>query len=1007
MLRIRLVGELRLELDGQPLPPIASGRARSLLAWLAYHEGLHPRSKVAAVFWPDVLESSARGSLRTTLATVRRALPAAAADVLDAGRERIGIADGPAVSVDVREAARLAAAGDLEAALALADGELVADLDDEWALVARDAHRERVIALLGAAGERAEADGRMPAALRHARRRLELDPVSEDAARELMARLARAGDGAAAAKVFEALRAALRRGLGMAPSAQTVRLAAELRGAASPAAAERPLPDALARPEHAPLTGREEQLVALREAWERARAGAAGVVTLEGAAGSGKTRLLSAFGAELRQAGATVLAGRCREDGLVAYAPFTEALRQHLEDAPDALPDWVAGELARLLPELAPDAARPAGRPEDARHRLLEAVAATIGQAARRGPVLLVVEDLHWADRATLQMLAHVVWTVGWAPLLDRGLDPGGGRGARARRSSSPSSPVRAASRACRSAASPRPRRRSSRAPGSARGRRPRRSPRVLHARTGGNPLFVEELVRQLLETHPGETGAALVAAARTGVPVGVRAVIDQRLARLPELAVRAVRMAAVAGEDFTLADVAAACETSDERLAEELDAAVAAGLVDEGVAPGRFRFAHALVREAVLAGEGGTRRALAHRRMAAVLEPDERRVPEVARHLLDARPLVAPAEAARWALRAARRATRGLAYEDAAAVLERAADAELEEHPALRGEVCLALGDARSRAGDGPAARRSFAAATAIARTGGDAELLARAALGAAGLTVSIGPVRDDVRALLEEALAAVADDSALRPALLARLVIELYYAPPTTLREELSAEALAAGRRAGGRALLETLNARHVALWSPAHTEDRLAIADELIATAIADGDREAELQGLNWRVADLFELGEMDALRATVADHERLAGELRLPAYAWYAPMWHAALALLADRLDEAERHSETGRRIGLAAQDDNAALLFGTQRFALFARHRAARSRGRRADPAPRGAFPRARRLAGRARRSGATRSATTTPRRAGSRRRSPSSTRSRSTRTGSTRSTGSA
>ena len=233
MLRIRLVGELRLDLDGQPLPPIASGRARSLLAWLAYHEGLHPRSKVAAVFWPDVLESSARGSLRTTLATVRRALPAAAADVLDAGRERIGIADGPAVSVDVREAARLAAAGDLEAALALADGELVADLDDEWALVARDAHRERVIALLGAAGERAEADGRMPAALRHARRRLELDPVSEDAARELMARLARAGDGAAAAKVFEALRAALRRGLGMAPSAQTVRLAAELRGAAS------------------------------------------------------------------------------------------------------------------------------------------------------------------------------------------------------------------------------------------------------------------------------------------------------------------------------------------------------------------------------------------------------------------------------------------------------------------------------------------------------------------------------------------------------------------------------------------------------------------------------------------------------------------------------------------------------------------------------------------------------------------------------------------------------
>ena len=140
MLRVRLVGELRLDVDGRPLPAIPSRRARSLLGWLALHPGLHPRSRVAAVFWPDVLEHSSRGSLRTTLATLRRAL-GPHADVLVGGRADVGL-DG-AASVDTREAERLVAADRLDEALALCDGELLADLDDDWVLAARQAHRER------------------------------------------------------------------------------------------------------------------------------------------------------------------------------------------------------------------------------------------------------------------------------------------------------------------------------------------------------------------------------------------------------------------------------------------------------------------------------------------------------------------------------------------------------------------------------------------------------------------------------------------------------------------------------------------------------------------------------------------------------------------------------------------------------------------------------------------------------------------------------------------------
>jgi DNA-binding SARP family transcriptional activator len=960
MLRIRLVGELRLDLDGRRLETVASRRARSLLAWLAYHPGLHPRTRVAAVFWPEVLESSARGSLRTTLATLRRALGEEAARSLVAGRDRVGLED---VWIDVREAERLAAGGDHAAALELCDGDLLTDLDDDWVLEQRGAHRDRVVELLGALGEAAEESGDLESAVRLARRRLDLDPVSEDAARALMGRLARAGDGAAAVAAYEAFRSALRRELGMAPSAETRALVGALR--AAPRATASALPDVLARSGDTPLVGRHEQLAALRAAWRRASAGAAAVVLVAGEAGSGKTRLLAELASTARADGATVLAGRCMEDGIVAFAPFTEALRHHIGDDAGGLPAWVVSEIARLLPELESEAAIPAGEPHDVRHRLFEAVAAAIGHVARRTPVLLVVEDLHWADVATLRMLAHVIATVVWAPLLVAGsmrpedadavpaLHALLGDLRRERRLERVALGGLSEAEAGDLAAA-----------WLGTGASPPGLSEALHRRTGGNPLFIEELVRHVVESQPGRPADALVAAAGTEVPLGVQSVIDRRLSRLPEPAGQAVRIAAIAGEDFALADVAAAGGMSDDLVADGLDAAVRAGLVDESAVAGQYRFAHALIREAVLAGLTATRRALLHRRMAEVLEAlpadrRERRMPELARHLLDARPLVDGATAASSALQAADQAMRGLAYEGAADFLERALAGDLDERDPVRAEVLLALGAARLRSGDAPSADRLFDEVAELARALDDHELLARAALGIAGLTVNVGPVRDGVRALLEEALAGVAPASPLRPRLLARLAIEVYRVQPATLREQLSADALSAGRSVGGRALLEALGARHVALWDPAHVEERLGIADELVAAASSLGEREAELQGVNWRVVDLIELGEVESARMAIAEHERLAGDLRLPAYAWYVPLWRAMLALLAGRLDEAARLSEEGERIGLAAHDENAALLFEIQRLAI--RHSAGRLTGddhdvilRRAEHRPPGA-----------------------------------------------------
>src|SRR5918994_1125113 len=149
MLRIRLIGEMALEIDGTAAPPPASRRARSLLAWLALHPGLHARADVAARFWPDVLDASARTNLRSALLTLR---------------------------------------------IELGEGELLPGLDDHWVFSARDDHRDRLIEAYGRLAAAAERAGDRAAAVRWTRRLVSHDPLSEDAHRELIRRLAEAGD---------------------------------------------------------------------------------------------------------------------------------------------------------------------------------------------------------------------------------------------------------------------------------------------------------------------------------------------------------------------------------------------------------------------------------------------------------------------------------------------------------------------------------------------------------------------------------------------------------------------------------------------------------------------------------------------------------------------------------------------------------------------------------------------------------------------------------------------
>jgi DNA-binding SARP family transcriptional activator len=202
-------------------------RVRALLAWPALYPGPHPRARLAAWFWPDVPDATARASLRSAVWALRRSLGPAAA-CLAADRACVGLRD-DCVRVDLHEFSLLAGAGRLHEAVALCRGDLLHQLDDDWVFEEREAHAERLAAVLGRLAERAGAAGNPPAAVAWARRRVALRPLDERAGRDLIRWLARAGDIPGALLAYGRLRTRLRVDLGVPPSAQTRELVSLVR----------------------------------------------------------------------------------------------------------------------------------------------------------------------------------------------------------------------------------------------------------------------------------------------------------------------------------------------------------------------------------------------------------------------------------------------------------------------------------------------------------------------------------------------------------------------------------------------------------------------------------------------------------------------------------------------------------------------------------------------------------------------------------------------------------
>ena len=365
MLRIHAIGRFRVEVDGEDRTSPAFDRATALLAWLALNPGLHARSAVASRFWPDVLDESARASLRSALWSLRRQLGEQANGALVATRERVGLTDG--VWVDAAEADRLEGLGRLEEALELGEGELLPGFEDEWVHDAREEHEARTASLLERLAEAAEAEGELGRAVELSRRAAALTPLSEESHRALMRRLAAAGDRSGSLAVYGELRTRLLQTIRIGPSDETRRLADTLR-TETPAT---PVPAQLARVDTALFFGRATELERLRRLSERGEA--VKVALIAGEAGSGKTRLAARYAVECAADGKAVLYGACGEQALVPYEPFADAV---------GVPGDTALDAAAIEERLA---AIPGDR------------------------LLLVLDDLQWADRATLALLGRVV----------------------------------------------------------------------------------------------------------------------------------------------------------------------------------------------------------------------------------------------------------------------------------------------------------------------------------------------------------------------------------------------------------------------------------------------------------------------------------------------------------------------------------------------------------------------------------------------------------------------
>jgi DNA-binding winged helix-turn-helix (wHTH) protein/tetratricopeptide (TPR) repeat protein len=661
------------------------------------------------------------------------------------------------------------------------------------------------------------------------------------------------------------------------------------------------------------FVGRTNVQAAIERALAAARAGTGCLVLLAGEAGMGKTRTAEEVARHARVAGMDVLVGWCPEaDGAPDLWPWAQVLRQLAADGdPSAIVDGLGdglADLTTLVPALARGAATPAARsplgPEQARFRLLDTIAEVLRRAARRRPLLIVLDDCHRADRTSLALLgflSHELPRAGRLAVLatHRADDLADGHPLvdLARRPASLGLWLEGLARdeVARLAAL------------ETGGPVDERTAAAIHEASEGNPFFVKELARALATRDPPAPGAPMP------LPAAVRDVLRERLARLPAACRDVLVPAALIDREIDVGLVARVTGVAAARVLELLDAARGAVVAEP---PGMFRFAHALVRDALLEPLGAGERARLHRQIGEALETHygvdlEPHLGRLAHHFAAAAASGGAARAMDYARRAGAAAARRLAYDEAAVHYRRALDlaAVVDAADARRRcEILLALGEAQIASGEPGEGRRTLRRAVEAARDLGSPEHLGRAALAAGGLLFSpeVGVQDPELVAWLEEALRGLPlDAGTLRVLLLARLTVALAWGHEWERGGELANEAVEAARREKDtQALGYALYVRRWTRLLPGELEAKLADSGTMVELAAASGLRELDLAARSCRFLDLVELGRLVEADRELALYEQLVAEARVPRYRWRARFYRAMRLLLEGRFAEAE-------------------------------------------------------------------------------------------------------
>lgn len=714
VMEVSLFGSLRLRYAGEPLTLAAPPKVTPLLAALLLERrDPIPRERLAFTLWPDEPGAVARANLRRHLHYLSRALPGAGTPWFRADARSVRWDPQQPLQLDVARFEALLREGQRAAADELYAGDLLAALDEEWLDVERARLRALHVENLAALIESESAARRHASVVQYARRLLECDPWREDAVRALMVARFELGDRAAALAAYDAFEDALRDEIGADPMPETRalrdRIAAE--EVAFPASAPRRAASVAAL---APFVGRDAELALLRAAYRNAAFGQGSAVFVAGEAGIGKSRLLAACRACVEREGGTFAQGGTSMPESGPYEAVLEAVdalapviaRGELDDVRIRTLAAAIPALRALCPQLGPP---PTLDPAQLRERLFDALVEALRAAARHAPLVVALEDLHWAGSSTCALVATLAERLTGAPVVlvltyrDEEL-----------LADHPFLDVRRRLRGAAEHLALQPFARDE-------------VERFVRAVTGvdavpagiverfceqcdGNPFALGEMLRDGLESGTIRIAGASLVADALGLPRAVEQVLAARLERMSTAGRTIAQIAAVVGRRFEREIVARASGLGESRTAAALGEILDRQLAHD-VGKGAFAFLHHTIADAIYRRSDAGDLALRHRRVAEALEAlhgedggDLAR--DLARHWDGAGD---PARAARYHLRAARAALALFAHDEARERLDRVL-AHADEARTVA-DALLLREELSRRAGDRMAQQRDLVA--------------------------------------------------------------------------------------------------------------------------------------------------------------------------------------------------------------------------------------------------------------------------------------------------------